>query len=49
MLNIIIFTDGSLELEDELFVQVKPGLSSFADNPKKVNFNNLKPILKFYT
>lgn len=37
MLNIIIFTDGSLELEDELFVQVKPGLSSFADNPKKVN------------
>lgn len=31
------FIGGSLELEDELFVQVKPGLSSFADNPKKVN------------
>ncbi|XP_060850177.1 ectonucleoside triphosphate diphosphohydrolase 5-like [Rhopalosiphum padi] len=28
-------SSGSLELEDELFVQVKPGLSSFADNPKK--------------
>lgn len=34
---ILIFIGGSLELEDELFVQVKPGLSSFADNPKKVN------------
>lgn len=31
------FIGGSLELEDELFVQVKPGLSSFADDPKKVN------------
>ncbi|XP_025410531.1 ectonucleoside triphosphate diphosphohydrolase 5 [Sipha flava] len=26
---------GSLELVDELFIQVKPGLSSFADDPKK--------------
>lgn len=31
------FIGGSLELEDELFVQVKPGLSSFVDDPKKVN------------
>ncbi|XP_050524735.1 ectonucleoside triphosphate diphosphohydrolase 5 [Daktulosphaira vitifoliae] len=28
---------GGLTLEDELFVQVKPGLSSFADNPSKAS------------
>ncbi|KAF4525597.1 hypothetical protein B566_EDAN015535 [Ephemera danica] len=27
--------DGNLKLDSELFVQVKPGLSSFADNPKE--------------
>lgn len=27
--------DKNLKLDDELFVQVKPGLSSFVDNPKK--------------
>lgn len=36
------FTDGSLELEDELFVQVKPGLSSFAHDPKKVKIISKK-------
>jgi hypothetical protein len=25
-----------LKLDHELFVEVKPGLSSFSDNPKKV-------------
>jgi len=39
------FIGGSLELEDELFVQVKPGLSSFADNPKKVNVVLLELII----
>ncbi|XP_050442385.1 ectonucleoside triphosphate diphosphohydrolase 5-like isoform X2 [Adelges cooleyi] len=28
---------GGLTLEDELFVQVKPGVSSFADDPKKAS------------
>lgn len=27
--------DGNLKLDKELFVEVKPGLSSFVDNPKK--------------
>ncbi|XP_063229353.1 ectonucleoside triphosphate diphosphohydrolase 5 isoform X2 [Bacillus rossius redtenbacheri] len=27
--------DGTLRLDNELFVQIKPGLSSYADNPKK--------------
>jgi hypothetical protein len=34
--NFISSTDKNLKLDHELFVEVKPGLSSFADNPKKV-------------
>jgi ectonucleoside triphosphate diphosphohydrolase 5/6 len=30
-----MFSDGNLKLDSELFVQVKPGLSSFADEPKQ--------------
>lgn len=30
--------DGNLILDNELFSHVKPGLSAFADNPKKVSF-----------
>lgn len=30
-----LFSDGNLKLDDELFVQVKPGLSSFVDDPKQ--------------
>lgn len=29
-----LFSDGNLKLDNELFVQVKPGLSSFVDDPK---------------
>lgn len=31
-----MFIDNSLKLDKELFAQVKPGLSSFAENPEKV-------------
>nr|CAD7397885.1 unnamed protein product [Timema poppensis] len=36
------YLDRTLKLDSELFVQVKPGLSSYADNPKKhlPNFTN---------
>lgn len=31
-----MFADGNLVLDKELFEYTKPGLSAFADNPKKV-------------
>eukprot|EP01051_Picozoa_sp_SAG22_P027336 SAG22_NODE_9100_length_610_cov_0.843444_1_plen_124_part_00 len=36
--------DGSLRIQDEQFVQVKPGLSSFASNPDGAA-DSLQPLL----
>ena len=33
---LLIILDGSLKLSDELWAEVKPGLSSYADDPAKV-------------
>jgi Golgi nucleoside diphosphatase len=35
MVNLQNYVDGNLKLDDELFVQVKPGLSAFSGEPKK--------------
>jgi hypothetical protein len=35
MFNLKNYVDGNLKLDDELFVQVKPGLSAFSGEPKK--------------
>jgi len=35
MFNFHNYLDGNLKLDDELFVQVKPGLSAFSGEPKK--------------
>lgn len=34
---VFLFADGSLKLENDLFIQIKPGLSSYAENPKAVS------------
>lgn len=31
-----MFADKSLKLDDELWHEIKPGLSSYADNPEEV-------------
>lgn len=36
MRNYCLPIAGSYELTNDLFVEIKPGLSSFADDPKKV-------------
>lgn len=47
-LFLFLFVGDHLVLDKELFVQVKPGLSSYADNPEKVNkFSNF-PFINVY-
>jgi hypothetical protein len=36
--NLFSFADKNLKLDHELFMEIKPGLSSFSDNPKKVMY-----------
>lgn len=37
LLIYLIYQGGQLELSNEFFHEVKPGLSSYADNPKQVS------------
>lgn len=48
MLPFSTIADNSLKLDDQLWHEVKPGLSSYADNPKEVSTFFLKLVFLLY-